>query len=211
MKYLKVFTDFATVISQLNDVEVGRLFRAMLKYAEDGTEADLKGNEKFLWGAAKASIDNQRDSYDKRCATNLRIATNRYESLRESTNRYETYQDKEKKRKDKDTEKESKKEKEQRQKCAVPPTLEEVADYVRERGSNVDPQDFIDFYAQKDWMVGRTKMADWKAACRRAEKWERYAKSGKKQTAVQKHDDALTDFEKAAIRRMMEAGNEQID
>lgn len=60
----------------------------------------------------------------------------------------------------------------------VPPTLEEVAAYVRERGSMVDPQQFIDFYAAKGWMVGRNKMKDWKAACRNAEKWERWQRGG---------------------------------
>lgn len=35
----------------------------------------------------------------------------------------------------------------------VPPTLEEVAAYVRERGSMVDPQGFIDFYAAKGWLA----------------------------------------------------------
>lgn len=54
----------------------------------------------------------------------------------------------------------------------VPPTLEEVAAYIVERGSNVDAQTFIDFYQAKGWMVGKTKMKDWKAACRRAEKWD---------------------------------------
>lgn len=61
-----------------------------------------------------------------------------------------------------------------RQPAFVPPTLEEVAAYVRERGSMVDPQGFIDFYAAKGWMVGQNKMKDWKAACRNAEKWERW-------------------------------------
>lgn len=56
----------------------------------------------------------------------------------------------------------------------VPPTLEEVTAYVQERGSKVDPQGFLDFYAAKGWMVGKSKMVDWKAACRSAEKWERW-------------------------------------
>lgn len=56
----------------------------------------------------------------------------------------------------------------------VPPTLEEVTAYVRERGSRVDPQAFIDFYAAKGWMVGKSKMKDWKAACRSAESWDRW-------------------------------------
>ena len=60
----------------------------------------------------------------------------------------------------------------------VPPTLEEVAAYVKERGSRVDPQGFIDFYASKGWKVGKTPMKDWKAACRNAEHWERWDKAG---------------------------------
>ena len=56
----------------------------------------------------------------------------------------------------------------------VPPTLEEVTAYVRERSSRVDPQAFIDFYAAKGWIVGKTKLKDWKAACRSAESWDRW-------------------------------------
>lgn len=63
----------------------------------------------------------------------------------------------------------------------VPPTVEEVAEYVRFRGSGVDPQGFIDFYEAKGWMVGRTPMKDWKAACRNAESWERWKKPAQPQ------------------------------
>lgn len=58
----------------------------------------------------------------------------------------------------------------------TPPTLAEVQSYVAERHSPVDPQEFIDFYAAKGWMVGKTPMKDWKAACRNAEKWDRWSK-----------------------------------
>ena len=57
-------------------------------------------------------------------------------------------------------------------------TLEQVAEYVAQRGSPVDPQGFIDFYESKGWMVGKTPMKDWKAACRNAEGWDRWKKSG---------------------------------
>lgn len=59
----------------------------------------------------------------------------------------------------------------------VPPTVEQVTEYVKQRGSKVDPQEFIDFYASKGWMVGKNKMSDWRAACRNAEKWERWGKN----------------------------------
>lgn len=62
----------------------------------------------------------------------------------------------------------------QNRKKFVPPTLDEVTEYVRERGSRVDPQGFIDFYAAKGWLVGKSPMKDWKAACRNAEGWERW-------------------------------------
>jgi len=64
----------------------------------------------------------------------------------------------------------------------TPPTLAEVSSYVAERLSPVDPQEFIDFYEAKGWMVGKTPMKDWKAACRNAEKWDRWTKSGKDAT-----------------------------
>ena len=52
----------------------------------------------------------------------------------------------------------------------TPPTLEEIRAYCQDRGNNIDPESFLDFYASKGWMVGRNKMRDWKAAVRT---WER--------------------------------------
>ena len=61
MNYLKVYTDFETSIEMLSDAEVGRLFRAMLRYADRGEVSDLCGNERFLWGAAKVGIDHEQE------------------------------------------------------------------------------------------------------------------------------------------------------
>lgn len=52
------------------------------------------------------------------------------------------------------------------------PTVEEVSAYCRERGNNIDPQRFVDYYTSNGWMVGRNKMKDWKAAVRTWEKQE---------------------------------------
>ena len=52
----------------------------------------------------------------------------------------------------------------------APPSLQEVQDYCQERKNNVDPNQFVDFYASKGWKVGNTPMKDWKAAVRT---WER--------------------------------------
>ena len=55
----------------------------------------------------------------------------------------------------------------------VAPTVEEVRAYCLERQNGIDPQAFVDFYASKNWMVGKTKMADWQASVRT---WEQRRK-----------------------------------
>ena len=66
-------------------------------------------------------------------------------------------------------EKEIEKEKDinnKRSRAFVPPTLEEVSAYCKERGKGVDPNKWYDFYQSKGWMIGKNKMKDWKAAVR---------------------------------------------
>lgn len=77
----------------------------------------------------------------------------------------------------------------------VPPTVEQVAEYVKERGSKVVPQDFIDFYESKDWMVGKNRMKDWKAACRRAENWECWDKKPKQNTVKEVSDYGNSEYD----------------
>lgn len=48
----------------------------------------------------------------------------------------------------------------------VPPTLSQVSEYCKERGNRINPQTFIDFYSAKGWIIGRTRMKDWRAAVR---------------------------------------------
>ena len=52
----------------------------------------------------------------------------------------------------------------------TPPTVDEVAAYCGERNNRIDPKTFVDFYASKGWVVGKSKMKDWKAAIRTWEK-----------------------------------------
>lgn len=61
----------------------------------------------------------------------------------------------------------------------TPPTYEEVAAYAEEIGSTVNIDDFIDYYDSNGWMVGKTKMKDWKATLRR---WNRNRSKPKEKT-----------------------------
>lgn len=49
----------------------------------------------------------------------------------------------------------------------VPPTIEDVRDYIYGRGpeyQSIDPEEFVAFYQSKGWMVGKAPMKDWRAA-----------------------------------------------
>ncbi len=50
------------------------------------------------------------------------------------------------------------------------PTVSEIADYCISRHNGIDPQRFYDYQEARGWMIGRSKMKDWKAAVRT---WER--------------------------------------
>ena len=64
----------------------------------------------------------------------------------------------------------------------IPPTVEEVDAYCRERNNRVDASRFVDFYTTKGWMVGKNKMKDWQSAVRT---WERNNSGYQKQATPQ--------------------------
>ena len=80
----------------------------------------------------------------------------------------------------------------------TPPSIEEVRGYCLERGNNVDPEKFLDFYESKGWMVGKNKMKDWRAAVRT---WERTATST---TATSEAPDRY-----ANLRNLLEANKNE--
>ena len=47
-----------------------------------------------------------------------------------------------------------------------PPTIEEIRNYINEKGYSFEAENFFDFYESKGWFVGKNKMKDWKAAVR---------------------------------------------
>lgn len=58
------------------------------------------------------------------------------------------------------------------------PTIEEISSYCSERNNRIDAQYFFDYYSSKGWLVGKSKMKDWKAAIRL---WERNTKIEKRE------------------------------
>ena len=44
------------------------------------------------------------------------------------------------------------------------PTIQEVQDYMKQIEYNGDAEYFINYYQSKGWVVGKSKMKDWKSA-----------------------------------------------
>tara|TARA_R110002020_G_scaffold212120_1_gene418533 strand:+ start:1010 stop:1633 length:624 start_codon:yes stop_codon:yes gene_type:complete len=69
------------------------------------------------------------------------------------------------------------------------PSVFEIEFYCEERKNKIDAEAFYDFYESKGWMVGRSKMKDWKAAVRN---WEKRDK--KKPVTMSKIDSQLNEY-----------------
>lgn len=180
MKYLKVFTDFATSIEPLSDAEKGRLFTAMLEYAETGTEPRFSGNERFLWPTAKSHIDREAAFCEKQ-RTNATKAKPSQTKPNEAKPSQTSQKDKEKEYKEILPIGSTKK--------AAPafhhPTVDEVKAYCLERKNKVDAVRFVDYYTANGWKVGKNPMKDWRAAVRtweRDEKGETSRRAAKRDT-----------------------------
>ena len=180
LEYIPFYYSYRKKLEKLSDQEVGRLVRSLLEYGETGETEELAGRESIAFDFIADDINRAKAAYEERCAKNQRNIEKRYarqdgttvyDGIRTDTTVYETYQTKDKpKDKTKDKTKDNSLPpngvSDTRAKRFTPPTLDDVSAYIRERGSNVDAQRFLDFYTAKGWMVGKNRMKDWKAAVR---------------------------------------------
>ena len=169
MKYLKIFTDFLDVVEPLGDSAAGRLFKAMLRYAMDGTVPVLKGKEGVAWTVARQHMDREAEVYEKKVKHLKRgnvPVTEKKGSVSEQDKDKEKDNDKDKD-KDKYIYMGGKPPEAPAPKAHIyiqPPSLEEIRSYCQERGNQVDPEYFYHYYQSNGWRVGKNPMRDWKAA-----------------------------------------------
>ena len=191
------YRSYYDALKELPAEEFRDIVLAVCAYALDGEEPELSGVARAIFTLIRPTLEVGRSKAENRSrAEQTSISAEQTGNSPEQTkNKPEQTQNKRKQtdnkpeqtRKEKEKEKEREKESENDSYCSppppsgpkrfVPPTLAEVQSYVAQRQSPVDPQGFIDFYASKGWMVGKTPMKDWKAACRNAETWERWSRT----------------------------------
>ena len=207
------YRSYYDALKELPAEEFRAIVLAVCAYALDGEEPELSGVARAIFTLIRPTLEVGRSKAENRSrAEQTVLSTEQTDNRPEQTkNKPEQTENKRKQtdnkpeqtRKEKEKEKEREKESENDSYCSppppsgpkrfVPPTLAEVQSYVAERQSPVDPQGFIDFYASKGWMVGKTPMKDWKAACRNAETWERWSRTEASAPPKKGLAQALTD------------------
>lgn len=175
--------DYLEEMEALNDAEFGRLTRALLAYSMTGEKIALCGNERFYAKRVMAQEDRFKASYDDVSAARSEagkagaaarwqngkgifangkdgtaIPGNGKNGNTETNTETETY-----------TLPSDDGKRDTRATRFTPPTVDDVAAYVSEKGYHVNAERFVSFYQQKGWMVGKNRMKDWKAAVRN---WE---------------------------------------
>jgi hypothetical protein len=176
--YTPIWDDWLEVTQELNAQEKGRLIDAIVAYKLHGDwQEQIKGNERYVFPSYRVRLDRWSEVSDGRAKAGA-YGGKQTQANVSKPKQTEANESKSPKVKDKvkDEEEDIKENdltviKEKRQRFS-PPTVDEVAEYCRERRNKVDPQRFVDFYAAKGWKIGQNPMKDWKAAVRTWEQRE---------------------------------------
>ncbi len=201
------YFDVRPCIKRLDISEKGRLFEAILDYAEFGTVPDLDGALGVAWDFIQPKLDRDAGRYDRQVEQKQYAVFAREVRKKGGTpvpfDEWKSMSDTERNRLvSADTERYPTStinlqtttnnlqpttdiiigaDKPPTRPRFTPPTVEEVRTYCQEnRYTSVDPDRFVDFYTSKGWKVGKDPMKDWKAAVRN---WSRKEKqeNGKNQ------------------------------
>ena len=177
-----IYTDCLEQLEVIPDAERGVLFLEVLKYARTGVVPTIENPFlKALFLGFKNQIDRDTAKYDEVCkkraesgrqggikkAENLANATKCYQVLPNATKSKQNLANVA----DNDNESDNdnvndidiKKNKGKTSRF-TPPTLQEVENYIKEKGYSVDAEAFIAFYDSNGWLVGKNKMKSWKSA-----------------------------------------------
>lgn len=200
--HLKVYFSFEDDTQALTDAEKGNLLLSMLRYAKDGKEPQLTGNERFLFPVFRAQMDRDIEVYDTKTQNGGRggrpkTEINRTEPNITEINRTEPKQTETPKIEDRRYKIEDRRQKIKESGEFSPPTEDEVREYCRERGNRISPERFIAYYQARGWK----DIMDWRACVRAWEQRDRQPSSAK-QVSAQMYgqrdytgEDSLSDVE----------------
>ena len=202
LEYFPCYHSYKKKIAKLSDQEVGRLFRALLAYSETGEEQELAGREAVAYDFIADDIDRAKDNYTERCKKNSENALKKYDRMQSHANGCESCQSKSK---NKDKSKNENKDDKRKGRSApfIPPTVEEIEAYCRERKNNVNPEKFFDYFTASGWIDSTGKpVKKWKQKVITWENNQNDKPSGQRKETSGESTPNLADVER--MQRMLE-------
>lgn len=165
-----IYKSFYKPISRLSDKQLGRLFRAIFQY-QLGEVVTIEGDIEMAFEFFKSQFELDENKYQsivERNRENGRKAAIKKEQNEEPkqpnggewVRNNPVAADNDKDNDNDIIEKESKK----KNVRFSPPTIEEVKQFIAEKGYSVNAESFFSYYESNGWMVGRNKMKKWQAA-----------------------------------------------
>lgn len=167
-----IYTDCLEQLEVIPDAERGVLFLEVLKYARTGVVPTIENPFlKALFLGFKNQIDRDTAKYDEVCKK--RAESGRQGGIKKAENLANATKSKQNLANVADNDNESDNDnvndidiKKNKGKTSrfTPPTLQEVENYIKEKGYSIDAEAFIAFYDSNGWLVGKNKMKSWKSA-----------------------------------------------
>lgn len=162
------YRSFYDALKNIPPDERLKVYDAIMEYGMYDRDPDLDGVALAIFLLAKPQIDANNKRYENGCkAKKKRTVSETEANSKQDSSECEAKEKEKEKEKVKDN-----------NKIFKPPTVDDVRAYCTERGNNVDPRSFVDFYESKGWMIGKNKMKDWKAAVRTWERSETKTRQG---------------------------------
>ena len=207
-----MYVDWNDMIEELDDQSRGQLLLAIMRYQSGAELPEMDIGAKVAFAQIRNQFRKDEEKYSRTVANrsaagklggrpkaNASAEKQKKQMLFEESNTKQTEAKKADNVNDNDNVLKENTLKGVKEKRFAPPTPENVMGYCREMGyTNVDAERFVDFYASKDWMVGKNRMKDWKAAVRN---WARQdqspvvKKTAAKKNAFQNFEDRGTDYD----------------
>lgn len=174
------FSDYENVGQLLSQEQKGDLLDALIAFGREGQT--YTGGDNLVgmaFNVHASAIRRTEKKYNERCQRNAENIRKRWEKQKSADNTvvydriptdttgYERGENKNKTETENETQK-------QKRKIFIPPTVEEVAEYCKERGNTINAEQFVDYYAARGWELKQgQKMKDWKASVRTWEQNQR--------------------------------------
>lgn len=180
--YFQVYFSYEEPLKSLTYEQIGKIFMAMFQYEKTKEKPELDPVSDMAFYFIRSQMDRDRQMYEEKCERSRQNGMKggrprKSEKSQGFLENQPVFLETQKSQGEGEGEGEGKgkyniigadkpPKKEKPQRNIIPPDLEWVKSYCKERQNNVDPKRFFDHYESNGWKVGKQTMKDWQAAVR---------------------------------------------